>query len=85
MDNKQRVLVKQPENENIPMEVLANSIVKIAEASEALRKSRLKERTLLLLIQDYTKLSQRDIKAVLDALPLLEVAYLKPKPLKKAV
>lgn len=80
---KQRILVKQPENEEIPMEVLAEHIAKISQASSALKESRLKDHTVLLLLHDLTKLPRRDIRLVLDALPALETNYLKPKKLEQ--
>ena len=76
-----KVTIKQPEEE-IALEILAEHIIKIGQAAAVLRSSRLKERTILLLLQDITKLPQRDIKKVLDAQQVLENVFVKPKPKK---
>jgi len=68
------------------LEIIAEHIERLTKAAEALRQSRLKEKTILVLLKDMTGMAQRDIKIVLDALPLLAREYLKPaapsKPMK---
>lgn len=56
---------------------LAGAIEKLSKVGEALRDSRLSEKAILLLLSNMTSLSQRDVKAVLDALPKLEKTFLK--------
>lgn len=65
------------------LEIIAKHIERLTKATEALRTSRLKEKTILILLKDMTGMAQRDIKIVLDALPLLAKEYLKPEPPSK--
>jgi hypothetical protein len=53
------------------MQLLADAILRVADAADELRRGPLKRRAIVLLIQDRTKLSQGTITAVLDALPHL--------------
>lgn len=56
-------------------EILAEAIVRIGDGFSSLQKSGLNKRAIVVLIQAETKLSQRDITAVLDALPRLKGRY----------
>ena len=56
-------------------EILAEAIVRIGSAMQALEKSGLNERAIVVLIHAETKLSQRDIKIVLDSLRKLKSWY----------
>lgn len=56
-------------------EILAEAIVRIGDGFSALQKSGLNRRAIAVLIQAETKLSMRDINAVLDALPRLKGWY----------
>jgi hypothetical protein len=64
-------------------EVIAESILQISEALRQLRKGRLNERALILLIQHAAPsvgsglLTQREVKAVLHGIEHLETEYLK--------
>ncbi|KKN09704.1 hypothetical protein LCGC14_1044020 [marine sediment metagenome] len=60
-----------------PLEVIASAIVKLSKVAEAFQNSRLEERTIMLLMRDYTGLSMRHIKKVLDAIPLMADYYIK--------
>ena len=53
-------------SETVPHEVLAKSIVDIAEAARDLKKSRLTEHAILVLLKDKTKVPMEVIKKVLD-------------------
>lgn len=79
MSKSVRKLVKMPENEDISLELLAESIVALGAAGARLRDSRLKKRTVLLLLKDMTGIGMKEIETILDALPKLEATYLKPK------
>lgn len=59
------------------LDAMADNIAAIAEAGRQLKNSRLKEKTVLVLLSHHTKLSQKEVKTVLDALPELERQYLK--------
>jgi len=56
---------------------LGDGIMKVAKVGEQLQKSNLKERAILLLLRDMTGLSMGDIKAVLEAIPMLDMKFLK--------
>jgi hypothetical protein len=56
-------------------EILAEAIIRIGEAFDSLQKNGLNKHAIIVLIQAETKLSQRDIKTVIDALPRLRGWY----------
>jgi len=61
----------------IALEDIAEAIIKISRLGEAIEKSRLNQRAIILLIQNITKVNRNDIKYVLNALPQLEKTFLK--------
>lgn len=69
------VVVKQDEDTPIAKEVLADAIVKISSAVEALRRSGLNERAIIVLVSDKSKISKGVIETVLDGLADLRAAY----------
>lgn len=82
------VVVKQnAQDKEIPVEVLAEAILAISQNIKALRRGRLTDKALLLLIthaapQTGTRgskksISQREVKAVLAGIDNLEREYLK--------
>ena len=64
------------------LEALAEHIEKLSRACTILESSRLKHRTILLLLKDMTGLPLYRIEALLDALPELSKRYVKPKKSK---
>lgn len=68
---------KKVTNLNPPIsgDTLAEAIVKIGYAADRLFKNGLNKKAVIILIQATTKLPQRDICAVLEALPRLEKLY----------
>lgn len=58
-------------------EILAEAVVKISEGMDALLNNAmgLKEKTIILLLHDATKIRKSDIKKILDALPRLRGWY----------
>ena len=56
-------------------ESLASAIAKISDGFDALLKSGLNKRAIVLLLHDATRLRRTDIQAVLDALPKLKEMY----------
>lgn len=77
---KEVVTVKQKDEENpIPVEIIADAIVKISKAMQALNETRLTRRALVTLIHDSSKVSRRDIEIVLNNLDRLEDTWLKRK------
>ena len=61
----------------IDKEVLAEAIVRLGQEIGKLNSSRLNRDAIVILLQHHTKLPQRDIRAILDAIPQLQKAYLK--------
>lgn len=69
------VKIKQQAEKPVSTEILAEAIARIGQAFADLQKSGLNKRAIVVLIQAETKLSQRDITTVLDALPRLRGWY----------
>lgn len=67
-------IVKNQENPE-SKEILAEAIVRIGEAMEKLKSSGLNKDAIIVLVQAKTKLSQRDIESVIDALAQLKGWY----------
>lgn len=63
--------IEKPES----TEILAEAVIRIGENFEKLQKSGLNRRAVVALIYDYTKVSKRDIEAVLDSLAKLKGWY----------
>lgn len=77
---KQTVTIKRNEENPEPLEIIAKSIIDVSKAFEAIEKSRVSQRVIVLLIHDKTKIAQRDIVAILDIVPRLKDIYLKRVP-----
>lgn len=71
-----KVTVIQSEKE-VPLEILATSIQKISKSMDEIKKSRLTDRAIMVLMKDLTKLSERDIRRVMDSLLDLERVFIK--------
>jgi len=73
-------VVQKPEKE-IPVDVLAESIVSISEGVKKIRSGRLNDKALYLLIQHASegKPPVSTIRAVIDGMASLEGTYLKRK------
>lgn len=69
------ISVKKNDEKPETKEILAEAIVRIGEGFDKLQKSGLNRKAIIILIQAETKLSQRDITTVLDALPRLAGWY----------
>lgn len=68
--------------EPIAAEVIASSIVQIADAMRAINSTRLNRRAIVALIHDQSKISKRTIEIVLNNLDSLEHDWLKPRDKK---
>lgn len=75
----QKPLVKLDEINPEPVEIIAASILEIAQAMKALNSTRLKRSVIVTLIHDRSKIGKRDIELVLNNLASLEEDYLKIK------
>lgn len=71
------VIITQTDEE-IPAEIIAQSIVDLAEGMKKLNSTRLTRRAIVLLIHDQSKVGKRDIEIVLNNLEQLEDLWLKP-------
>ncbi len=65
-----------PELSEMDYRQIAASIAKIGTAARRMNDAGLKERAIVVLLQDQTGVSQRDIKKILAALPALPDVYL---------
>lgn len=75
----QKINVKQKEGaEEVPAEVIAQSIVEIAQAFKRIEGSRLTRRAIVTLIQAQSKVGKTEIELVLNNLLELERLWLKP-------
>lgn len=72
-------VVQDPDNP-IPLDVMADAVVKLAALGKAMDKSRLDRRVVILLLHDITGVNIGVIGVILDAIPQLEKRYLKPTP-----
>lgn len=56
---------------------IAGAIERLSEVADCINRSKLKPKTMLLLLNHMTGVGQREIKQVLEALPRLKATYLK--------
>lgn len=80
------IVTQKPDADEVPTEVLAQSIVAVSDGIKKLRAGRLNDRALILLIQHSAtyKLPQVQVKSVLDAIEGLAATYLKkPAPAQR--
>lgn len=74
------IKVKKNESEPESIELLARSVIQVAEGFEKLKKSPLTQRAIIVLLQDgigQGKISKQQIRLVLDSLPRLKAWYIK--------
>lgn len=71
------VSVKLNEKDPEPVELIAKSIIEIADGFAKINASKLNRRALLILLKDSTGLGMSEIGKVLDAVPKLKDMYLK--------
>jgi len=74
------IKIKKNEEHPEPIELLAKSIIQVAAGFEKLNKTPLKQRTIIVLLQDgigVSNISKGQIKLVLEALPRLKAWYIK--------
>ena len=70
-----RIIVKQDPDNVVEKDVLATAIVKISEAAEALKRSGLNQRAIVVLLSDKTKFSKGSIEVILNGLADLKRDY----------
>ena len=75
---KATVNIVAKKGEELPaIEVLANDIAAISRATKQLTASRLRTDALIMLISHSSRVSQKNVKAVIEGLQGLEARYLK--------
>lgn len=77
-----KVAVKQTENQPIPAEIIAASIVRIASGIEKVNQSGLNQKALILLVSHASGVTQAQVRKVLNGLSSLQEQYL-TKPRQK--
>lgn len=74
----QTIKVQSNEENPEPLEVIADSIIKVADAFDKIASSKLKLRAVIVLIKDvHRDLAVGDIEKVLTCAPLLRKHFLK--------
>jgi hypothetical protein len=76
------VVTQSPDVDPVPVEIIAESIVKISKAMEAISKTRLNRRALIVLISESSGTPRTHVKNVLDSLQQLAEDYLTKVPKK---
>lgn len=69
--------------DEVPVEIIAQSIEAISVGMKKLNATRLTRRALILLIAEHSKVNRGDVSRVLESLDTLERTWLKPKPERK--
>lgn len=77
MKNDRKTTIIQDPNDQVPAEILASSIKKIAESFKRMRKAGLSDRAIVVLLHDASGVGKPAIKDVLMGLDSLEKLYLK--------
>lgn len=78
MSKSQQVIQKENETP-VPVEIIAQSIKRIADGFQRMKKSGLSERAIVVLLHDASGVGKPAIKDVLYALGSLEKMYLTKK------
>jgi hypothetical protein len=74
------IKIKKTEDNPESAELLASSVVKVAEGFEKLLNTPLRQRAIIVLLHDgigVTHISKKQIQLVLEALPRLKAWYIK--------
>lgn len=72
-------VIRAPDKEPIPVEILEQAIVDIAAGMRRINASRLKREALVLLLHDASKVGRTQVRAVIECLDQIELRFLKPK------
>ena len=76
-ETKKQITVKKDIENPEPTELIAKSIIQLSDAIEKFQKGPLKERTILVLLNDMTNVPMGTIQKILKAIPSLKKDYLK--------
>jgi hypothetical protein len=72
-----KVTVKPDDQNPEPIEVLAKSIIDLADKFDRINSSKLNRKAIVLLLHDASKVNKRDIETILDVMPNLKQLYIK--------
>lgn len=72
-------IVQKENTEEVPAEIIAQSVVEIAQAMKVISATRLARKAIVALVHDQSKISKTTINLVLNNLEDLEKDWLKPK------
>ncbi len=76
MSEPTRIRIVEDPEQPVEREVLADAIVKLSKAAQALnQRSGLNHRAIVVLLHDHSRVPKRDIEAVLRAMQQLERDY----------
>lgn len=73
----QRFTIKVDENNPPTMEVLATAIIELSDAAKKFVDGPVSDRVIHMILHDMTGVRITDIKAILNALPMIKHRYLK--------
>jgi hypothetical protein len=77
------VVVQKEGEREVPAQIIAQSIVRIADAAKVMFNSGLNEKAIVLLISDSSGVGRRDVALVLNHIYYLKTTYLvQPKIIK---
>jgi len=82
MSKKKNIRISKSDENPETTELLASSVVKVAEAFEKIQKSPLRQRAIVVLLQNGIgagRITKSQIQLVLDNLPRLKAWYVKEK------
>lgn len=77
---KEQISIKKDETSPESTELLAKSIIQVADAAQKLSNSGLRQRAIVILLQDgigATKITKKQIELVFENLPRLKAWYCK--------
>lgn len=75
--SKQTITVKTNEENPEPLELIAKSIIDLSDAFKKIETGPLKQKTIVLLLQDVTGLPRTAISKILEAAPRLKDYYVR--------
>lgn len=70
--------MKEKAPEKTPRMLIAENIAALSRVNTALAGNALNQRAVIILLHAVTKVSMKNIKTILDALPKLEKEFMKP-------
>ena len=77
------VVMRRDPDEPEPVELIAQSIISIAQAFERAMKAGLRQHTIVLLLHEYTRVPKGHIAKILEAAPRLALTYVSAEKLRQ--